>query len=124
MGMPGLEKRLSRHAQYYSQIGFVHEFRPLNEGQMRQLLEQHWTPPGVALSAADTLGRSLWPRTSESRAITSGKRGRTHLIPKVTTGRAARARSEAAGRNYDLLITNVAPEAGDANGARSAVCTE
>ena len=56
LGMLGLEKRLSRYAQFYSRIGFVHEFRPLNEVQVRELLSQHWTPPGVALPNAEPLG--------------------------------------------------------------------
>jgi len=49
VGMPGLEKRLARYPQFYSRIGFVHEFRPLGAVEVRQLLEQHWAPPGVNL---------------------------------------------------------------------------
>jgi len=49
IGMPGLEKRLARYPQFYSRIGFVHEFRPLSPDEVRQLLQRRWTPPGVKL---------------------------------------------------------------------------
>ncbi|MDR4466616.1 MAG: AAA family ATPase [Nitrospira sp.] len=49
IGMPGLEKRVARYPQFYSRIGFVHEFRPLAASEIRHLLERHWTPPGVTL---------------------------------------------------------------------------
>lgn len=51
VGMPGLEKRLARYPQFYSRIGFVHEFRPLRAEEIRRLFEQHWAPPGVTLPA-------------------------------------------------------------------------
>jgi DNA transposition AAA+ family ATPase len=55
IGMTGLEKRLARYAEFYSRIGFVHEFRPLNAPEMRRLLAQGWAPAGVTLPTISTL---------------------------------------------------------------------
>jgi DNA transposition AAA+ family ATPase len=49
IGMPGLEKKLARFPQFYSRIGFVHEFRSLAAKEVRELLGRRWTPPGVHL---------------------------------------------------------------------------
>jgi hypothetical protein len=49
IGMPGIEKRLARYAQFYSRIGFVHEFRTLNVAEVRRLLDELWMPDGLTL---------------------------------------------------------------------------
>jgi DNA transposition AAA+ family ATPase len=54
IGMPGIEKRMARYPQFYSRIGFVHEFRPLSVTEMRRLLTRRWTPPGVTLPEMDS----------------------------------------------------------------------
>ena len=55
IGMPGIEKRIARFPQFYSRIGFVHEFRPLDAVQLQQLLESRWAPAGVKLPAEQLL---------------------------------------------------------------------
>jgi DNA transposition AAA+ family ATPase len=52
IGMPGIEKRVARFPQFYSRIGFVHEFRALQSTEMTELLERQWTPAGVTLPDA------------------------------------------------------------------------
>jgi DNA transposition AAA+ family ATPase len=49
IGMPEIEKRIARFPQFYSRIGFVHEFRALDYVEMQKLPEQRWTPVGVKL---------------------------------------------------------------------------
>lgn len=51
MGMPGIEKRLSRYAQLYSRIGFLHEFKSITKDEMMFLFEQKWKKLGHQFKA-------------------------------------------------------------------------
>ena len=42
IGIPGIERRLSRYAQFYSRVGFVHQFRALSGNEFREALAQKW----------------------------------------------------------------------------------
>ena len=64
IGMPGLERRLSRYAQLSSRIGFVHEFRPLSPTEVRTLLAG-WRPPGATLPADLLAEFEAWGRASD-----------------------------------------------------------
>ena len=53
VGMPGIEKRLSRYPQLYSRVGFAHHYRPLQGDELPFVLTRHWRRLGLALDDAD-----------------------------------------------------------------------
>lgn len=50
IGMPGIERRLSRYPQLYSRIGFRHEFKHLSQDEMKYILAKLWKKVGLACS--------------------------------------------------------------------------
>lgn len=53
IGMPGMEKRMSRYPQLYSRVGFAHHYRPLQGDELTFVLTRHWRRLGLALDDAD-----------------------------------------------------------------------
>ena len=53
VGMPGIEKRLSRHPQLYSRIGFSHEFDKLSKDETHHILEYKWSELGIPIKLED-----------------------------------------------------------------------
>ena len=53
VGMPGIEKRLSRYPQLYSRVGFAHHYRPLQGDELAFVLTRHWRQLGLSLDDAD-----------------------------------------------------------------------
>ena len=78
IGMPGIEKRVSRYPQFFSRIGFVHEFRPLPDSDVEMLLRSHWAPTGVQLPKTE-----ISPEVAA--AITRLTRGNFRLLTRLLT---------------------------------------
>ncbi|MGE0197412.1 MAG: AAA family ATPase [Simkaniaceae bacterium] len=53
IGMPGIEKKLSRYPQLYSRIGFAHEFRQLSSQEMLFIMENYFKELNVGLKPND-----------------------------------------------------------------------
>ncbi|MCI2953384.1 AAA family ATPase [Staphylococcus capitis] len=53
IGMPGIEKRLSRYPQLYSRIGFSHQFEKLSNDELKHVLEYRWNELSLPLSYED-----------------------------------------------------------------------
>lgn len=53
IGMPGIEKRMSRYPQFYSRIGFAHPYPPLSRDEMEFIFRKQWQKLGKEFDADD-----------------------------------------------------------------------
>ena len=53
IGMPGLEKQFSHYPQFYSRVGFAHQYRSLGQDELLFVLERHWRSLGKTLDPDD-----------------------------------------------------------------------
>lgn len=53
IGMPGIDRSLSRHPQIYSRIGFAHQYRTLGDDELAFVLTRHWAKLGLTLDLTD-----------------------------------------------------------------------
>jgi DNA transposition AAA+ family ATPase len=53
IGLPGIEKRLTRYPQLASRVGFVHQYRALSEAELRFIVAHKWAELGLTFSPDD-----------------------------------------------------------------------
>ncbi len=53
IGMPGMEKRLSRFPQFYSRVGFAHHYQAFTGDELSFVLTRHWRSLGINFDDAD-----------------------------------------------------------------------
>src|SRR5260370_7706362 len=74
IGMPGLEKRLSRYPQLSSRVCFVHQFRQLGTQEIEPILAEQWRLWGLSLHPED------WKNAETISAISRITNGNFRLI--------------------------------------------
>ena len=53
IGMPGLERQFTHYSQFYSRVGFAHQYRPLGQDELLFVLQRHWHALGKTIDPED-----------------------------------------------------------------------
>ena len=77
IGMPGLEKQFSRFPQFYSRVGFAHQYRALGQDELNFVVERHWKRLGKTLDLDD------FTDAQAVAAIARVTRGNFHLLERL-----------------------------------------
>lgn len=77
IGMPGLEKQFSHYPQFYSRVGFAHQYRPLGNDELLFVLQRHWRALGKTLDPED------FTDAQTIAAITRVTRGNFRLLERL-----------------------------------------
>jgi len=77
IGMPGLEKQFSRYPQFYSRVGFAHQYRALGQEELLFVLRRQWQRRGRTLDPED------YTDAQAIAAITRTTRGNFRLLERL-----------------------------------------
>ena len=78
IGMPGIERRISRDPQLYSRVGFLHEFKTLSKDEMTFIIEHHLAQLGTEIKIDkfndyETLNTIIRITKGKLRVLTTGR---------------------------------------------------
>ena len=79
IGMPGLEKQFRRYAQFYSRVGFAHQYRALAHNELVFVLQRQWRSRGRELDPDD------YTDAQTITAIVQTTRGNFRLLERLLT---------------------------------------
>jgi len=74
IGMPGLERRLSRYPQLYRRVGFAHHYRPLQGDELSFVPARYRRKLGLTLDEADLTNASSTSTACRSSRMRLSKR--------------------------------------------------